>query len=1820
MVSIRPATLILVAVAVLVLAGFLEETNRSATITRGAVKDADSLERVLARNRTASRERSSAVAGTNPDDNREESGGASLTPQQFERFRPAPFALPDPVPVSPHHTWLEKERGAEAVAASAAARGWAFAWIQYNPAFDRERLRMEWSAHGVDVLGFGGDYARARVPASRSSIDSLASHSAVRGLGVRPAEEKVGADLVPADGATEGEIPVLITLFEEDPTGSWLAELEALGVVVGDWQPAWRAYSANVQANSLEAVASADFVVGIELVRVVRALLDTAVPAMGADHAREYDPLSRTFDGTVGSSVPVGIVDTGLNANHLDISSGRASICGASFQPDDTSGLGQDLWMDNSGHGTHVTGILAGTGTEQAEFAGMAPGVKDIRIAKVMDRLGSGDLVGVATGVRYLLRDTSCRWQGEESEAIKPLVVNFSLGSNALGDGRSASNRNLDAIVWEGSQLYALAAGNAGSAGVSSESTSKNVLSVGAVTDAGVVTGFSSHGPTADGRLAPHVVGTGSAVLSASGNARRAGYTRASGTSMAAPSVAGVAALLMDRDDAFRERPAYAKARLMASAVKPATLFGSREFPSDNTEGPGAFNHEYGLGLVSAGTALGDGPDDAWWHGGDHGTVAAGEVYEYVIEVPEDTARLDVVLTWIERRIELISRTTVMADLDLYIDRDGDCEEAACGEHASTSRIDNVEWVVVRSPAAGTYTLRIVAANGFADPVRAGIAWTAIAASDTPALTVTAQHSSVQVDSGDSFEIDLEIGVDAYVSSGTTIHLLCRGLSKSVCDAYTSRQWQQSTVARRDETTAEADGKMAAAIPLGEIQVGEEKEVALAVPRNVTTSSHTLYFQVSSWNAMADVVAIDVVVDGEENEALVEEPANDSTAAAQILEGETGETAIDVLLATRDPGEPMVRPDHASSGIKKFFWVSRSATDGYDSEMQPYARHGSLWYLIEAARTGPYRLAVKPSNGGNPTWVAVYDGDWASDETRVVAGPDKVEFIAEAGGAYLVQLWSDRPHRVPSRLVWDQHPHERPANDDFAERQMLTGVHGTARGTNYRATLEAFEFYGVTTLGATTWFTWSAPETGLYDLRIPTNFRAIAFGGADTSSLRRVSSVPDNRIFHFPAEAGRDYQIAVLDDGQRLISDYELTWRKRDRPYAHYPNDMITDAQLIEGVSGEVGPAYQYRRTVEPGEHELSGTGTAWWRWVAPADGRHVFTLQDARYEQLAVFTGASHDELEPVGDGGAVTVDALADQTYWLSVGLRDTSAFADYDLNQQEFRANTIRWGPVPSNDTPGQAEALAGSTGSASGNHTYAATSDDEPNDIQGHSSLWWRWDAPTTGWQRFELEDWESAGLRSQWEQSILAVYRRSDSDVLQLLATSDHSYRANGRAEATIEAQEGESYIVRVALRAVDLGPWSKETTLTYGPAATPHWLRNLGRVVEHGPQPGDVEDQELDAPMSLAVIGGDPERVVVATREDLAVYSEGTDEAVLTRTDTVPYATEDSETVDVLDHAILHWNEQASELHLVQEDGVFLARGLDGGSKYLERCSIEPECRHEPTQATTDASGNLYVVGRDCVEIHERTASCEFQQSQMLRAGGSGAVSALGGARSLAVEPDGERLFVASWHGLVDFVRGEDGEFSFQTFIDPRDLGTCVPGWRNSTVVLSGDGLLFMVGSHSPMVAAFRVPEAEDDDQALETLGVLPEFFLGDLNYCVVFAVRPSFFSHVPEPSVRRCVAATTYDTSVDLFCEEQAVTVQWDEDAEELFVYDWFQDEHSGRFGEYLRDGLRGPETRGIAQSVDGHRHYVLGQDDFGTLHVFARTLRTEEDTQSED
>ena len=1777
----------------------------------------------LVQNRASSARRAIAAAQAPSATGRSDAASVQARSRDaFTRFRRVAKSEPEATETTPTYRWLDPAGAVEEISAAAAAtgRGWVFGWMQIRSGIEGDSLREEWASHGAEVLNFSGKYARVRLPESRSALESLAAQPAIVGMGLRPAKDKVVETLLDLDPATE--IPVLIGLMDDDADGRWRGELEARGAVVGDWLAHARAYAANIHSDRLMAIAEADIVSQISPVRAARTLLDTAVAVMGADHLRTYNAATRTFAGRLGGAVSVGLADSGLNVGHWDIASNRSSICGRNFYPDADGFEDLDLWADHHGHGTHVTGIVAGAGMARPEFAGMAPGVGHLRIAKVVNREGYGSDLTIINGVRYLLGASSCEWNGSPSPPVRPLVLNFSVGSCCgARDGLEIANRYLDSAVWQTGQLLVFAAGNEGSVGTSDQSTAKNVLSVGAITDAGIVTSFSSHGPTGDGRLAPHVVGTGSVLLSAKGTGSADTYIAASGTSMSAPSVVGVAALLMDEDEIFRDRPAYAKARLMASAVKPAAVLDSSEFALTNTGGPGVFNDEYGLGMVSAGVAVVDGPAKAWWHGGDHGTLAAGETFEYDIDVPEDTARLDVALAWHEPPAEPIAKSTVVADLDLYVDKDGDCAEVACGEHASTSRVDNVEWVVLRSPDPGTYTVRMVAANDFADPVRAGIAWTAIKGSDTPTLTLSAKRSRVDVEFETGFELDLEATADTYVAAGTTLQLRCKSQEPGVCQNYEQLTWRPgSEVVRQDGTAIDIGARATDAIPLGEVQAGEVQRIRLVAPRQVATSSHTLYFVLSSWNALSEAVAVDVVVDDKGLPARVVRPANDAAAAATALEGESGELTLDLVLATREPGEPMRRGD---SGIKKFFAGVPSSEHGYDVEMQDYARHASLWYSIEPGRDGPYTLTVPEDPHVLDIWITLYRGDVATDATRISEAQRYVAFIAEKGEKYLVQVWSTREQYVPIRLQWDQHQNLPPANDDFDDRTTLTGASGTARGSNYRASMEEFEYYGVRVSGST-WYRWIAPSSGRFLINFPRELEMIVLSGTDRSSLRRVSSMPNSgeSDAEFLAVQGREYQFAVLDFVDVPIFEYEFSWETLTG-ISHRPiNDLLADAAAISGSNG-IAPVQSHRATVDPDEDIRTGVGTTWWRWESPRTGRYVFRLGNKQFEQVAVFVGESSDKMEFVDSGRSVLLDAAAENQYWISVGHGLGAMFVDFD---QDILDNQLAWGPVPANDMLPGAKVLSGSNGTVTGEHRYATSSVAEPGGTRGHSSLWWVWRAPKTGWQRFALDGWESAGLEGANMQSLLEVYRSDGGSSYELLASSDHSYVISGRAEAIVRATSRETYLVRVALRSTELGDWSRRTAFTYQSVDAPAWQRYMGRTVQARWFDEDQQDDLLEEPKNVAIVE-EAGLIVVTARDQILAYSEAADAGV-SRAFVVPYESQSGQQIPKPhDESALYWDAQASLLYLINPGEIFAVRGLSGGKKYLESCWVSTTDSIYPKQVVSDSQGeHLYVIGNGMIGVYAIVAPCELERVQILHheythvvSDNAISIDNIEGANSLLVSPSGDRVYVAGSSALLVLARNSDGTLSpVETVSYQTSLKSEYWGW-GSTLVLGGEGedVLFLVGP-SPLVAAFRTRGASNgSDDEIVLLGEIDDFYLGWGG--------TTFFSRVASP-VRRwgCAASPAESASklaVAVFCEDQALTVRWDEDANanELYISDWFQTGQPDRFGGLLRSGTGHLYPRMIAKHPDSGRNYVVGGRSIGIMQVFEPASRITSDPYAE-
>ena len=174
---------------------------------------------------------------------------------------------------------------------------------------------------GAEIVGSAGRLMRARLPGDEARLQEIAALPEVDGLGALPRERKLSEAF--ANQALEAppheQVPVFITLMAGDPAGQWRRALEDLGAVVGRFDPDIRVYTANVSYGALEMIAAADFVLAIEPIGIVKPAHDTSIPAMGADALRQYDGSPGLFSGLGGAAVPIGVMDTGLNINHLDI-------------------------------------------------------------------------------------------------------------------------------------------------------------------------------------------------------------------------------------------------------------------------------------------------------------------------------------------------------------------------------------------------------------------------------------------------------------------------------------------------------------------------------------------------------------------------------------------------------------------------------------------------------------------------------------------------------------------------------------------------------------------------------------------------------------------------------------------------------------------------------------------------------------------------------------------------------------------------------------------------------------------------------------------------------------------------------------------------------------------------------------------------------------------------------------------------------------------------------------------------------------------------------------------------------------------------------------------------------------------------------------------------------------------------------------------------------------------------------------------------------------------------------------------------------------
>lgn len=250
------------------------------------------------------------------------------------------------------------------------------------------------------------------------------------------------------------------------------------------------------------------------------------------------DTLRKRF---LGQGIGVAVLDSGISL-HPDfdyrISGFKDMISG------------NKMLYDDNGHGTHVAGIIGGSGRMSGEgYGGMAPLCRLI-IIKVLDKNGDGEVKNVIKGIHWVL-------ENKEQYGIR--IVNISVGTLPhVGDKEEEELLKASEELWDAGLVVVAAAGNYGPkrGSVTTPGISKKLITVGSSNDQQESNTFgrqkknySGRGPSKECVVKPDLVAPGSGVISCNGKYGKnvKPYISKSGTSMATPIVSGAIAVLLSK-------------------------------------------------------------------------------------------------------------------------------------------------------------------------------------------------------------------------------------------------------------------------------------------------------------------------------------------------------------------------------------------------------------------------------------------------------------------------------------------------------------------------------------------------------------------------------------------------------------------------------------------------------------------------------------------------------------------------------------------------------------------------------------------------------------------------------------------------------------------------------------------------------------------------------------------------------------------------------------------------------------------------------------------------------------------------------------------------------------------------------------------------------------------------------------------------------------------------------------------------------------------------------------------------------------------------
>ncbi|ORX56377.1 hypothetical protein DM01DRAFT_1334862 [Hesseltinella vesiculosa] len=318
--------------------------------------------------------------------------------------------------------------------------------------------------------------------------------------------------------------------LKNHPAAQWLDESNSHGIHHVYNMPVLKGYAGKFDAATLQSIRTSEDVAYVEkdsLVYASELQRDAPWGLARLAHRKRLSLLTFNkyeYDPQGGDGVKVYVIDTGINTQHVDFD-GRATW-GATIPSGDED-------ADGNGHGSHCAGTIAGSKYGVAKLA------QPVAV-KVLRSNGSGSMSDVLKGVDWA---TEAHLQDADDAAKKGKKYKGAVANMSLGGGKSPSLDMAVNSAVDSGLIFAVAAGNDNKDACNySPARAEKAITVGASNLFDEIAPFSNHGRCVD------VFAPGVDILSIWRGSKYATNT-ISGTSMASPHVAGLAAYLLSLEE-----------------------------------------------------------------------------------------------------------------------------------------------------------------------------------------------------------------------------------------------------------------------------------------------------------------------------------------------------------------------------------------------------------------------------------------------------------------------------------------------------------------------------------------------------------------------------------------------------------------------------------------------------------------------------------------------------------------------------------------------------------------------------------------------------------------------------------------------------------------------------------------------------------------------------------------------------------------------------------------------------------------------------------------------------------------------------------------------------------------------------------------------------------------------------------------------------------------------------------------------------------------------------------------------------------------------